>query len=1493
MEQTELKHAPREMVFATQKTNGNARDGAATPASHLSINMGGQSLLLYDLNDPDNPLELAFQQRYGSIIGEELFSGRFHHKALYDIAYSPTLKYAAVAGDTGVKLVEMTHFKDLKRESIGLDATDGSIEKIEWSPDGHILTAATEGGGVHAFLARMPIVHNAHGTTVAYLSSLREITVIAAPPPPAATGPGGASSPPPDQPRPVVFPVGLEPSFVAVGPTHVAVGMNNVVMYYAYVDPKRPKVNEQEYLGKVDKICLNGAHAAVLSGTRAGTVEFFAVHPDEWTMLPGVELRHAHAVASLHPNAAGTRVVVVDAQHQGFIYNPVSAELTSIPSFPPSVQCVMWDTRDRNVLLVADGKELHTYVYAHTTIKGPMAAKLGPVDISADGEVTMIQKATPVQQGLYPICSREGTITCQVATGSITSITCPQYEHKEAGAPHQLVFCQNLALLRLKDAWNAALALKNRAYWLALSGKAMEIMDIDLAIRVYRQLGDAGMVMGLERIAHLEDKNLLAGHVLLLFSNYNAAQDLFLSSSKPSCALEMRRDLLHWDQALKLAHTLDPSQVPYISVAYAQQLEFKGEYETALRMFEAALRACDDRGDVGESKDGFGDGPPPTAAPGGALPASSADAARGMNQHSEAASLFELAEHFEKAAAIYIRKLNFTQAAAIMHKVALPKLHAQYAKACEAAGKLGDAVKAYEVAHDMDSVVRLYLGNLNQPERAFEIVRKTESSDGAQLVARFCQQQGDFRGAIEFLLMAKRSDEAFNLSKLHSQMDVYTAVLGDAIAPDDALSVAQHYEAVHELGLAGQFYALCGQYPRALKLFIQCGEKEVHRAIEIVGKARSDSLTHTLIDFLMGEPDGAAKTAVIIARQEQDLGSYKAAHAILYETTIQLEAQEVHVPQNLRKPFILLHSYLLVKKLIKAGDHDAAARMLLRVAKSISKFPSHGAPILTSTLMRPELRGKIDPKFKRKIEQMIRRPNLEEEPELLSPCPISGVMIPRTELECPTTKEEIPMCVVTGRHMEKDDWFEAVGVNRSLHAADPGGRRPGTFPDDAELEPGSLAAVIAGTFQRNPRHLVEFKPAIGVVFREYLEPYSHWAFGDLDVLMGDVEAFVDGDEWDDFDVVAYSFGDQWRAYTRASGRCTATPRTPAPYLRCTFLGPRLRKRLEDKAHYESCEGCYSTAVAAARLRTKFVVKHFTDAAQKGDRDAAWVTADGQNCLAGGDYGALDTIVLDGAGRYARSTLPRDPYARQDGGFAAAPFFHFQEWKKKWKSFSGHGHGGLPGALLATRYGVVPVPPLEPGARRGRRPPRALALEYCAFKACGDARPAFARDDLLWAYAGPGDGDLRAGDGPFAAHRAPEHRPALVVAASFLDDGAQDTLEAVEANGCGWTGPSCSPPPSRAARRRPAPRDLEEARRPRCFDGLLHRSIAAHDGAATFALVPGAFVAGLGEPAGDCGCQADADAPSKKQRDAVGRAAFLDRAARARADADAERRARGR
>ena len=62
------------------------------------------------------------------------------------------------------------------------------------------------------------------------------------------------------------------------------------------------------------------------------------------------------------------------------------------------------------------------------------------------------------------------------------------------------------------------------------------------------------------------------------------------ASARPLTALEMRRDLLHWEQSLKLARTLAPEQIPFISRAYAQQLEFKGEHTAALTMYENGLR---------------------------------------------------------------------------------------------------------------------------------------------------------------------------------------------------------------------------------------------------------------------------------------------------------------------------------------------------------------------------------------------------------------------------------------------------------------------------------------------------------------------------------------------------------------------------------------------------------------------------------------------------------------------------------------------------------------------------------------------------------------------------------------------------------------------------------------------------------------------------------------------------------------------------------------
>ena len=58
-EQTELRYAPQDIQF---------KEGAGSGSSTISINMGGRTVFLYDMSNPDNPVELQFQSMYGTIM---------------------------------------------------------------------------------------------------------------------------------------------------------------------------------------------------------------------------------------------------------------------------------------------------------------------------------------------------------------------------------------------------------------------------------------------------------------------------------------------------------------------------------------------------------------------------------------------------------------------------------------------------------------------------------------------------------------------------------------------------------------------------------------------------------------------------------------------------------------------------------------------------------------------------------------------------------------------------------------------------------------------------------------------------------------------------------------------------------------------------------------------------------------------------------------------------------------------------------------------------------------------------------------------------------------------------------------------------------------------------------------------------------------------------------------------------------------------------------
>lgn len=165
-----------------------------------------------------------------------------------------------------------------------------------------------------------------------------------------------------------------------------------------------------------------------------------------------------------------------------------------------------------------------------------------------------------------------------------------------------------------------------------------------------------------------------------------------------------------------------------------------------------------------------------------------------MKQYNEAATLYKRAEAYDRAASILIKTKNLAALEPIMQQITQPKILQQYAKAKEATRDFKAAVDAYRKARDHDNVVRVLLDHLSQPEAASEIVRKTGSADGARKVSRYCESVGDFRGAIEFLLLARDTADAFDLAQNHNEMSTYARLVGDDAKSEEYQRIAEYFE---------------------------------------------------------------------------------------------------------------------------------------------------------------------------------------------------------------------------------------------------------------------------------------------------------------------------------------------------------------------------------------------------------------------------------------------------------------------------------------------------------------------------------------------------------------------------------------------------------------------------------------------------------------------------------------------------------------------------
>jgi len=554
-----------------------------------------------------------------------------------------------------------------------------------------------------------------------------------------------------------------------------------------------------------------------------------------------------------------------------------------------------------------------------------------------------------------------GAVYCQTATGGVsTAVLSTHNQISQVQEDARLVrvprkqFDQCLALGRIEEAAQYAQADDEAA--MQLMKKAMEVLDVAGAAHAAALKHDVGMVMALNKLVTVEDTNLLSGSMAMYLGDYSLAQDLLLSSSRPLTALDMRADLMQWEPAIRLAETLDPQRIPSSCLQYAEQLQAMSDYEAALERYQQAMQgtfvamgkqvsvnlstehimACKAglakmHMKLGNTTKGF----QIAVECGESVCVDCATILEGMKQYGDAALLFEKGRSYEKAANLYITKLkDFKAATPLLAKVSTPKLHIKFAQAKEKGGQFREAAESYERGKDLDNVVRLYLDQLNEPQKACSIVRETRSKDGAFSIAKYCQGQGDYRTAIEFLIVAKENERAAEVAREHDLMDSFSSFFKNDGTKQEYITIAQYYETKGQPEKAGEFFEKAQKYQQAFKLFLSCGDRCLDKAIEVVGQARSEVLTEQLIDHLMGENDNqpkdpmyiyrlyttlgnyrqAARTGVLIAKQQmEEEGKYKDAHKMLFDIHRDLDSSNIPVPLELEETLMLLHSYVLVK----------------------------------------------------------------------------------------------------------------------------------------------------------------------------------------------------------------------------------------------------------------------------------------------------------------------------------------------------------------------------------------------------------------------------------------------------------------------------------------------------------------------------------------------------------------------------------------------------
>lgn len=199
-----------------------------------------------------------------------MFQIKNHRDSLTDIALSQAVGKVATCGDNTLKVHSLQNLEET--ETLITVTNENGISSIEWSTDGTMLAVVTYIGNVLIYLIEIPKLTSVCGNRIALLTSLMEVAVhlytLDKVPSTMQSDKVNFFTRSPscfqDKPSPQIINTIIEPAILAVGPVHLAVGLNNRALFWDLSTNHYNMHFERDYLATIDSMRLNETYVSAL-----------------------------------------------------------------------------------------------------------------------------------------------------------------------------------------------------------------------------------------------------------------------------------------------------------------------------------------------------------------------------------------------------------------------------------------------------------------------------------------------------------------------------------------------------------------------------------------------------------------------------------------------------------------------------------------------------------------------------------------------------------------------------------------------------------------------------------------------------------------------------------------------------------------------------------------------------------------------------------------------------------------------------------------------------------------------------------------------------------------------------------------------------------------------------------------------------------------------------------------------------------------------------